>query len=83
MFESWVGFDEFIFQTLRSIGYNISSMGFNAIPSLVSYDINGLDWAVNYAPWSSPSSVLINALVLAAMFYGQYKLFLRVVAHFR
>jgi len=83
LFESWIGFDDFIYQTLRSIGYNIGSMSFIAVPSLVSYDINGLVWGVNFSPWSSLSIVLINIFITAMMFYVQYKFFLRIIAHFQ
>ncbi len=63
LFESWIGFDEFIYQTIRAIGYSIRSMGIHAIPRLVSWDIKGLKWAVQFSPWNTPNMTLVSMFV--------------------
>jgi hypothetical protein len=83
LFESWLGFDDFIRETLRAIGYNIRTMGVHAIPRLVSYNYDGLEWALHYSPWGSPSIPLIYTFVIGLMFYGQYHILLRVVEYLR
>ena len=83
LFESWIRFDDFIIQTLRAIIISIRSMGLNAIPHLVSYNYNGLEWAVLYSPLDTPSISLINIGLTGLMFYAQYHIFLRIIVFIR
>ncbi len=48
LIEEWLGFGDFLQNSIRSLGYCIRSFGFHAIPRLVSVDANGLLWAVHF-----------------------------------